>query len=245
MSKLLVVKNLKVSAESKTILHGIDLEIDKGQIQAIMGPNGSGKSTLANTLMGHPKYTIEDGQIFFEDKNLKDLPVHERAKSGLFLVMQYPYEIEGVIVKDFLRQAYNAIYSGTQKELDLKDFRKLLQQKVELLQINPEHIERSINVGFSGGEKKKMEVLQLAVLKPKLAILDEIDSGLDVDALKIVCDCIKKIKSDNPEMSLLIITHYPRIFDYLKPDVVHIMQDGKIVKSGDIKVAQEVDLKGY
>lgn len=245
MSNLLSIKNLKISVKDKIVLHGINLEINKGHIHAIMGPNGSGKSSLANFLMGNPKYRLEDGIVLFNEKNLKGVPVSERAKLGLFLAMQYPYEIEGVTVKDLLRQAYNSIYSGTSKELDLSGFRKLLQENIEMLQIKPELVERSLNVGFSGGEKKRMEVLQLAVLQPKLAILDEIDSGLDVDALKVVCDCISKVKKDQPDMSLLIITHYPLILNYLKPNFVHIMQNGKIVKSGDMTIAEQINKHGY
>lgn len=242
---LLKIKDLIVSVENKTVLNGVNLEIAKGRIHAIMGPNGSGKSSLANCLMGNPKYKIVDGSIEFNGKSLNGLPIDERAKLGLFLAMQYPYEIEGITVKDLLRQAYNAIYSGTSKELDLTGFRKLLNEKIEMLKIKPELVERSLNVGFSGGEKKRMEVLQLAVLQPKLAILDEIDSGLDVDALKIVCDCLSKIKQDQPEMSLLVITHHSLILDYLKPDFVHVMQNGKIIKSGDISVAKEIGSKGF
>jgi Fe-S cluster assembly ATP-binding protein len=243
--KLLSIKNLKVSVETKTILDEINLEISSGQIHAIMGPNGSGKSTLANTLMGHPKYKVQKGQILFADQDITSLSADKRAKLGLFLVMQNPYEIEGVVLKDFLRQAYNALYKGTAKELDLKGFQNLLSEKMGLLKIKPEFVARFINVGFSGGEKKRAEVLQLAVLQPKLAILDEIDSGLDIDALKIVCDGLNKIKADSKEISFLIITHYPRILHYLNPDFVHVMQHGKIVKSGDISVAQEIEKIGY
>jgi Fe-S cluster assembly ATP-binding protein len=242
---LLSIKNLKVSVEKKIILDDISLDIFQGQIHAIMGPNGSGKSTLANTLMGHPKYKIESGKIIFAGEDVSEFSADKRARLGLFLAMQNPYEIEGVVFKDFLRQSYNAIYKGTDKELDLKGFKKLLTEKMELLKIKPEFVERFLNVGFSGGEKKRAEVLQLAVLQPKLAILDEIDSGLDVDALKIVCDGLNQIKTDSKEISFLIITHYPRILHYLNPDFVHVMQHGNIVKSGDIKVAQEIEKNGY
>jgi Fe-S cluster assembly ATP-binding protein len=242
---LLLIENLKVSVENKIILNGISLNIEQGQIHAIMGPNGSGKSTLANTLMGHPKYKIESGQIAFAGTEISQISADKRARLGLFLAMQNPYEIEGVVLKDFLRQAYNAIYKGTEKELDLKGFKNLLSEKMELLKIKPEFVERFINVGFSGGEKKRAEVLQLAVLQPKLAILDEIDSGLDVDALKIVCDGLNKIKTESKDISFLIITHYPRILHYLKPDFVHVMQHGMIVKSGDYNIAYEIEKMGY
>lgn len=246
MNKILLsIKNLKVSVENKIILEDISLDIFQGQVHAIMGPNGSGKSTLANTLMGHPKYKIESGQILFAGEDVSAISADKRARLGLFLAMQNPYEIEGVVLKDFLRQSYNAIYKGTDKELDLKGFKKLLTEKMELLKIKPEFVERFLNVGFSGGEKKRAEVLQLAVLQPKLAILDEIDSGLDVDALKIVCDGLNQIKTDSKDISFLIITHYPRILHYLNPDFVHVMQHGNIIKSGDFSLAQEIEKIGY
>ena len=242
MNKLLSIKNLKVAIKDKIILNDINLEIEPGQVHALMGPNGSGKTTLAHTLMGNPKYKITQGEMLFAGKNLNELNVTERAKLGIFLAFQHPYEIEGVSVKELLRNAYNSI---AQKPLDLESFKELLEQKAELLNIPPALLERGINVGFSGGEKKRLEILQMAILQPKLVILDEIDSGLDVDALKIVCDSLNKIKQDLPETSFLIITHYPRILNYLKPDFVHLMQNGKITKSGDFGLAQEIEKFGY
>jgi Fe-S cluster assembly ATP-binding protein len=243
--KLLSIKKLLVSVEDKQILNGIDLEVEKGQIHALMGPNGSGKSTLAYALMGHPKYKIIDGTIELLGQNLNDLSPDKRAQLGMFLAMQHPYEIEGVKIKDFLRLAYNSLYDKTDKKLDLKGFRELLQQKMELLNIEPDFVERSINVGFSGGEKKRAEILQMAVLQPKFVILDEIDSGLDVDALTTVCSSINKIRSEDSEIGVLVITHYPRILNFLKPDFVHVMDNGKIIKTGSADLAFEIEREGY
>ena len=242
---LLTIKDLQVSIDDKEILTGINLVLHKGEVHAIMGPNGSGKSTLAYTLMGHPKYIITVGSIELNGDDVTHMPVDKRAQAGLFLGFQYPFEIEGVTLRDFLRQSYNALYGGTEKQLGLKDFRALLEDKMKLLNVAPEFIDRSVNVGFSGGEKKRAEVLQLAVLQPKLAILDEIDSGLDIDALRIVCEGIERVRYDNPEMSLLVITHYQRILKYLEPDVVHVMQAGKIVRSGTKELAHELERVGY
>lgn len=245
MKKLVYIHDLQVCVQDTAVLNGINLEIEKGEICALMGPNGSGKSSLALTLMGHPKYQISTGKIHFEGTDVLALSVSDRAKAGIFLAMQHPYEIEGITLKDFLRQAYNALYKGTDKELSSTEFHEFLQQKMELLQIKPEFVERFINVGFSGGEKKRAEVLQMAVLQPKFIILDEIDSGLDVDALKVVCKKIKMIKESCPDIALLIITHYPRILEYLVPDKVHVMQNGKIVRSGDKRIVQEIEKRGY
>ena len=239
----LLIKNLKVSIADKPILKGFNLEVGKGEVHVIMGPNGSGKSTLAYTLMGHPNYKIDSGEIIFRSENINKTPTYERAKNGLFLALQYPNEIEGVSLRNFLRQSYNAIHGGTDKQIGLKDFRKLVNEKMQLLDIKPEFIERSVNCGFSGGEKKKAEALQLAVLQPKLAILDEIDSGLDIDALRVICKCLNDIKDG--ELSYIIITHYQRILNYITPDFVHIMQDGKIVKSGDYKLVKILEKTGY
>ncbi|MBU4270186.1 Fe-S cluster assembly ATPase SufC [Candidatus Dependentiae bacterium] len=245
MNKILEIKNLSVCVNDKKILKNVNLSIENGQIHAIMGPNGSGKSTLSYTLMGMPGYKINEGQIFFNGQIINNLSVNLRAKMGLFLAFQNPYEIEGLNIKTFLRAAYNSLYNNTEKELDFDQFEEYLQTKVKQLSINPEFLKRSLNVGFSGGEKKRLEVLQLSVLQPKLIILDEIDSGLDVDALKDVCESIIQIKKDNKDISLIVITHYPRILKYLKPDFVHIMQDGSIINSGDISLAEKIEQEGY
>ncbi len=244
-NRLLVIKDLEVLIEDKKILNKINLDIEKGHIHAIMGPNGSGKSTLSYTLMGHPKYKIVSGAVFFDGQDITRLPVDQRAKKGIFLAFQYPYEIEGLTLKSFLRQSYNSLYNGTEKELDFDQFEDFLKERADSLEIGSEFLQRSVNFGFSGGEKKKAEVLQLAVLQPKLAILDEIDSGLDVDALRVVCDSIKKVKENNPEMSLLIITHYPRILKFLEPDFVHILKTGSIVESGNKDLASFIENEGY
>ncbi len=242
---MLFIKNLKVSVEDKNVLNGVDLTVEPGKIYAIMGPNGSGKSSLSYTVMGHPRYEITDGTIEFNGEVINEMPADKRAKMGLFLAMQHPIEIEGVTLKDFLRQAYNAQYDGTDKALKLKDFAHHLIQKLHLLKMDVSFAERPINVGFSGGEKKRAEMLQLAVLKPKLVILDEIDSGLDVDALKAVCDALKVVKQDNPDLAILLITHYTRILDHIKPDVVHILQDGKIAQTGGAELANQIEKTGY
>jgi len=245
MNNLLNIENLNVKVDDKHILKNLDLKIENGQIHAIMGPNGSGKSTLAYTLMGHPKYKIESGNISFENKIINNLPVDQRSKLGLFLALQYPYEIEGVTLQDFLRQSYNTHYQNSDKKLNAKGFSDLLNEKMKLLEIEESFVKRYLNVGFSGGEKKLTETLQLAVLQPKLAILDELDSGLDVDALKKACKAINKIKKDNTGMALLVITHYNRILKYLEPNFVHIMKNGKITKSGNKDLAFEIENKGY
>ncbi|MFA5074499.1 MAG: Fe-S cluster assembly ATPase SufC [Candidatus Babeliales bacterium] len=245
MKKLLLIENLNVSVQDEHILKNLNLELDCGQIHGLMGPNGSGKTTLAYTLMGHPKYKIISGKISYLGQDLKNLSVDQRAKAGIFLTFQYPIQIEGVKIRDFLRNSYNAIYLGSENELDFASFNEMLFEKVKDLEIDPNFIDRSLNVGFSGGEKKKIEVLQMAVLEPKLVILDEIDSGLDVDALKLICSYINKIRAKNKEMSLLIITHNTKTFEYLKPDFVHIIKDGQIIRSGDIKLAYDIDFSGY
>lgn len=245
MNALLSIKDLKVSIEDKSVLNGIDLEILPGRMHAIMGPNGSGKSSLAYTVMGHPRYTITDGEIVFDGQSINEMTPDKRAKLGIFLAMQHPVEIEGISLKDFLRQAYNALYDGTPKQLRLKEFAKHLLEKLHLLNMDTSFAERPINVGFSGGEKKRAEMLQLAVLQPKLVILDEIDSGLDIDALKTVCAALNTIRQDNPEISVLLITHYKRILEYLDVDAIHVLQDGKIVRSGGSELADELEKEGY
>jgi Fe-S cluster assembly ATP-binding protein len=233
------------------VLKGITLSVSERQTHVIMGPNGSGKSSLALTLMGHPNYKVSSGTVTFCGKTIvsaadeRTFFSDKRAKMGMFLAMQHPYEIEGVSYKDFLRQAYNAIYDGTEKQLRIRDFHAMLLKKLELLKMDEKFINRSVNVGFSGGEKKRAEILQLAVLQPKLAILDEIDSGLDVDALKIVCDGINVEGENNPKMSIILITHYQRVLKYIKPDSVHVMQDGRIVSSGGGELAEKLEKRGF
>lgn len=239
-NKLLKIENLKTQIEGKDILKGLNLEIGKGEIHAIMGPNGAGKSTLANTLMGHPKYEIVHGEMIFEGEVINELKANERAKKGLFLSFQYPEEIPGVTVENFLRTAKMAV---TGKPLKVMSFKKVLKEKMELLEMKEEYAQRYLNQGFSGGEKKKNEILQMAILEPKLAILDETDSGLDVDAIRIVAQGVSALKSS--ENSILIITHHNKILDYLKPDFVHIMVDGEIVKTGDFSLAKEIEANGY
>ncbi len=245
MINALSIKNLVVSVEKKPILHGVSLEVNSGQIHALMGPNGSGKSSLAYTLMGHPRYIVQSGTMTCFDTDIVPLSPDKRAKLGLFLATQSPMEIEGITFRDFLRQAYNALYRDTPEHLSPKAFSQHLEAQLELLGMTTKDTERHVNVGFSGGEKKKAEMLQLAVLKPKIAILDEIDSGLDVDALKIVCSTLKSIKAANPIMSLIIITHNPRIFDFLVPTNVHIMQAGKIIQTGGPSLIEQIEELGF
>ena len=238
---LLQIKNLKVSIEGKKILKGVSLTVPPGKIHALMGPNGSGKSTLASVVMGHPSYQIDGGTIFFGGKNIKKLPAEDRAKLGLFLSFQYPAEIAGLSIEHFLRTAYNNIYPRA--KLRPLEFHKLCMEKVNELKVRKDLAGRYLNAGFSGGEKKKLEILQLAVLRPRLALLDETDSGLDIDALKSVAQGVKKVK--DKKMGVLIITHYFRILKHIVPDQVHIMIDGKIVKTGSRKLASEVERRGY
>lgn len=238
--KLLKVKDLKVKVDENEILKGLDLEIGKGEIHAIMGPNGAGKSTLANTLMGHPKYSISGGHIYFEGELIDNLKVDERARKGIFLSFQYPEEIQGITLRNFLSSAKSAV---TGKRTGIITFRKELKEKMRSLEMNESYAERYLNLGFSGGEKKKSEMLQMSVLQPKLAILDETDSGLDVDAVRIVSEGVANFANENN--SILIITHQNKILDYLKPDFVHVLIDGKIVKTGDMSLAKEINENGY
>ena len=238
----LEVKDLHVKIEGKEILRGVSLAVDKGQVVAIMGPNGSGKSTLAYALMGHPRYEITEGRIFLNGEDVTKMEADDRAKKGLFLSFQYPQEISGVTVSNFLRTALNAKRDHDNK-ISVMDFHKLLQEKMNLLKFDKSFALRYLNEGFSGGEKKKAEILQMAVLQPIIGILDETDSGLDVDSLKIVANGINRLKG--PDMGILLITHYQRILDYIVPDKVHIVVDGKIVKSGGKELAFEVEEKGY
>lgn len=239
-NNLLKIDNLKTMVEEKEILKGLNLEINKGEIHVIMGPNGAGKSTLANTLMAHPRYKQVEGDIVFEGENINDLKTDERARKGLFLSFQYPEEIAGITVENFLKTAKNSIDGNLLKFLK---FSKDLRTNMQELKINPEYAQRYLNVGFSGGEKKKNEILQMLMLSPKLAILDETDSGLDVDAIKIVSQGIKMFANENT--GVLIITHNTKILENLEPDFVHILVDGKIVKTGDSKLADEIEANGY
>ena len=237
---LLNLKNVKSEVEGKEILKGVDLTINKGEVHVIMGPNGAGKSTLASILVGHPKHEVVGGQILLEGEDITELEVDERAQKGIFLSFQYPEEIPGLTVEDFLRTAKEAV---TGEKQYIMQFHNELVEKMEKLHINPEYAERHLNVGFSGGEKKKNEILQLAVLEPKLAILDETDSGLDIDATKIVFEGVQKLKTK--DTALLIITHYDKVLEYLKPDFVHVLMDGKIVKSGGIEIVEAIEKDGY
>lgn len=240
---MLDIKNLSVSVDGKKILDGFDLKIKSGEVHAIMGPNGSGKSTLANVLTGKNGYEVE-GQILYQGKDLLNLPIEERAQKGLFMAFQYPLEIAGVNTNNFLKTSLNAIRKGKGlKELDSLDFLKLIKTKVKNLKIDEKILNRQLNVGFSGGEKKKNEILQMTILEPTLAILDETDSGLDIDAIKIVSDGVNSLRSK--ERSFLIITHYQRLLDYIKPDFVHVLIDGKIAKTGCSELALELDKVGY
>ena len=240
MTDELIVKDLHVSVEGQKILNGVDLVVRKGEVCALMGPNGSGKSTLAYTLMGHPKYTVDKGEAWYKGQNILDLKPDERAKLGLFLSFQYPQEIPGVSVSNFLRTALNSVKPN---QVSVPDFVKLLREKMKLLKIDEVFSRRYLNEGFSGGEKKRAEILQLAVLQPEMAILDETDSGLDIDSLKTVAQGINTLIG--PNIGILLITHYQRILNYITPDRVHIMVKGRIVKSGGKELAHELEAKGY
>jgi Fe-S cluster assembly ATP-binding protein len=239
---LLRINNLFVSVIDKPVLYDIVLNINPGAIHAIMGPNGSGKSSLAYALMGHPSYQVTAGAVMLNGVDVLNLPVHERAKHGLFLSFQHPCEIPGVSVASFLKEAYMAV---TGVHIAVADFQKLLIERCEQLSIDPLFTARGLNEGFSGGEKKRLELLQLLMLKPKVAILDEIDSGLDIDSLKIVAAGIELARKENPAMSIVLITHYQRILNYIVPDQVHVLCEGRIVASGDAQVARDLEAKGY
>lgn len=242
----LVIRNLHVSINDKEILKGVDLLVKQGEVHALMGPNGTGKSTLAYALMGHPSYEITEGEVIFKEKSILDLEVDERARLGLFLAFQYPVSIPGVSVANFLRTALNARRKANNpddKGIPVPEFRKLLKDYMDLLKMDYSFGGRYLNEGFSGGEKKRAEVLQMAVLEPEIAILDETDSGLDIDALRIVSDGVNAIRG--PKTGVLLITHYQRILNYIKPDFVHIMLDGRIVESGGSDLALHLEEQGY
>jgi len=239
---MLVISKLKVRVEAKQILNGVSLNLKPGELVAVMGPNGSGKSTLAYTLAGHPGYAISGGTINLNGKILNKMSPDKRAKAGLFLGFQYPVAVAGVDLQNLLRQAYMSI-SG--KKIAPFEFRNLVREKIKVLGLAESFINRSVNDGFSGGEKKKSEILQLAILKPKYAILDEIDSGLDIDAVKIVAQAINQVRIDNPKIGLLLITHYQRILDYLKVDRVVVMKAGRIVKEGSHRLVSRLEKSGY
>ena len=236
----LEIRNLHVSAEGKEILRGLDLDVEKGKVHALMGPNGSGKSTLANAIMGHPSLEVTEGTITFKGEDMTEADPDERSRAGLFMAFQYPATIPGVSVANFLRMAVNA---KREEPIKVKEFGAMLGENMELLRIDRAFTSRYLNEGFSGGEKKRAEILQLAMLKPEVAVLDETDSGLDIDALRIVSDGVNALRG--PEMGSLIITHYTRILDYVKPEFVHIMLDGRIVREGGPELATELEDTGY
>jgi Fe-S cluster assembly ATP-binding protein len=237
---MLKIEDLQVEIDGQEIVKGLDLEVGKGEIHAIMGPNGSGKSTLANVLMGHPRYEVTGGSITFQGQDVFELEPDERAKLGMFLAFQYPSEVPGVSVANFLRTAVNSV---REEELNPMEMYRLLQEKMSIMQMDPKFAERYLNEGFSGGEKKRNEILQMLMLDPKLAIMDETDSGLDIDALQVVARGVNELRG--PEFSAVIITHYQRILRYIEPDHVHVMLDGRLVTSGGKELADDLEEKGY
>ena len=241
---LLEIKNAHLKLDNKNILNGVSLSVNKGEVHAIMGPNGSGKSTLAKILSGHPAYEATSGEIIFDGQNLLEMDAEERSLAGVFMGFQYPVEVPGVNNAEFLRMAHNArrVKAG-EEEIDPLDFDELLSEKMKALGMENKYKERNLNDGFSGGEKKKNEILQMAILEPKLSLLDETDSGLDIDALRIVSEGVNKLRNENN--ALILITHYQRLLDYIKPDFVHVLSQGKIVKSGDKALALELESQGY
>jgi len=241
---LLDIRNLTANVAGIEILKGIDLTIGAGEVHAIMGPNGSGKSTLAKVLAGHPSYEVTGGEVLFDGKNLFDLAPEERARAGVFLGFQYPIEVPGVTNSSFLRMAYNTVQGARGKdELDPLEFDDYVQDKLKLLDMDPAFLERSVNEGFSGGEKKRNEILQMAILEPTIAILDETDSGLDIDALRIVANGVNQLR--NADNAVLLVTHYQRLLNYIVPDYVHVMDDGRIIKTGGKGLALELESRGY
>jgi Fe-S cluster assembly ATP-binding protein len=241
---LLDIQQLHAQKDDKAILKGISLQVNPGEVHAIMGPNGSGKSTLSKVLCGYPGFEVTAGRVLFDGQDLLALEPQERALAGMFMAFQYPVEIPGVQNASFLRMAYNAQrVSRGEEELDPLEFDEFLQQKLDVVDMNPRFLDRSVNEGFSGGEKKRNEILQMAVLEPKLAILDEIDSGLDIDALRIVANGVNKLRNANN--AVILVTHYQRLLDYIQPDFVHVMAAGRIIKTGDKALALELEAKGY
>ncbi len=237
---IFVIEDLHVSVEGKPILKGVDLVINRGEVHTLMGPNGSGKSTLANSIMGHPRYEVTKGRVLLKGEDVLSLTPDQRARNGLFLAFQYPMGIPGVVMGNFLRAAMKARHG---EDLPVREFRKLLDEKLDLLKMDPSFVRRYVNEGFSGGEKKRAEVLQMALLQPELAVLDETDSGLDIDALRTVAEGINALRG--PDLGVLLITHYQRILDYIKPDIVHVLLDGRIVKTGGPELSGELEEKGY
>ena len=241
---MLSIRNLHAGVEGKDILRGIDLEVKAGEIHAVMGPNGSGKSTLAQVLAGHPAFAVTRGEVVYEGRNLLEMPPEERARAGVFLAFQYPIEIPGVSNAQFLKAAVNEVRTRQGlDELDAMEFLELLREKLALVEMDQSFVSRAVNEGFSGGEKKRNEILQMALLQPKLAILDETDSGLDIDALKIVASGINSLRT--PDNAILLVTHYQRILSYVTPDRVHVLVGGRIVRSGGKNLALELEAKGY
>lgn len=241
---LLVVRNLHVSVDSTEILKGLDLTVSQGEVHAIMGPNGSGKSTLANVLAGRPGYTVTQGEVLYKGRNLLEIAPDERAREGIFLAFQYPMELPGVRNREFLRTAVNAVREHRNEEkLAVREFNRLLDSKAKLMELNAELVKRSVNEGFSGGEKKRNEILQLTMLDPTLALLDETDSGLDIDALRVVSAGVNQFRGESK--AIVLVTHYQRILDYIAPDYVHVLIGGRIVRSGGRELALELEAKGY
>ncbi len=241
---MLEIKDLQAGIDGKNILNGLNLRVNAGEVHAIMGPNGSGKSTLANVLAGRPRYEVTDGSVTFEGKNLLEMPAEERAREGVFLAMQYPVEIPGVNNIYFLKAALNAMRKHRgEEELDAMEFLQLAREKMKVVELDESFMNRGVNEGFSGGEKKRNEIFQMAVLDPKLAVLDETDSGLDIDALRVVANGVNTLRSE--AHSVLVITHYQRLLKYLVPDYVHVLANGRIVKSGGKELAEELEQKGY
>jgi Fe-S cluster assembly ATP-binding protein len=246
----LVIKDLHANIGDKEILKGVNLTVTPGTIHAIMGPNGSGKSTLSNTIMGHPAYTVTSGEVWYKGQNVLELPVDERAKLGLFLAFQYPVSIPGVTVANFLRAAVNAHRSVAGKDtretaIPMAQYRKDIREKMATLGVDDSFARRYLNDGFSGGEKKRIEILQMSMLKPSMAIMDETDSGLDIDALKVVSQGVNTLLTQNPEMGVLVITHYQRLLNYIKPNRVSVMMEGRIVREGGAELALELEERGY